>query len=84
MGFFETGYSMVLVKNWQFFHRFIIDKIGQENVLVFPDYKNKKLELESGGDLTSFNKNNPSSCLLKKGKMKLWGMLIFLEYAIKL
>ena len=53
-------------------------------MLVFPDYKNKQLELESGGDLTSFNKNNPSSFLLKKGKMKLREMLIFLEYAIKL
>ena len=53
-------------------------------MLVFPDYKNKQLELESGGDLTSFNKNNPSSFLSKKSKMKLREMLIFLEYAIKL
>ena len=39
---------MVLVKKWHFFHVFIFDKIGQENVFyhivngknAFPDYKN--------------------------------------------
>ena len=43
---------MVLLKNWQFFHLFILGKIGQENVFenilernkAFPDYKNKKLK----------------------------------------
>ena len=43
---------MVLVKIWNFFHRFICGKIGQENELHdmeegkndFLDYKNKKLK----------------------------------------
>jgi len=43
---------MVLVKNWQFFHLFILDKIGQESVFhdiskrknAFLDHKNKNLK----------------------------------------
>ena len=30
--FFQRGWSMVLVKNWLFFHLFFKDNIGQENV----------------------------------------------------
>ena len=43
---------MVLVQNWPFFHLFILDNIGQENVFydilegknAFLGYKNKKFE----------------------------------------
>ena len=43
---------MIFVKNWQFFHLFILGKIGQENVFydildkknAFLDYKNIKLK----------------------------------------
>ena len=48
MGFFQR----ILVKIWQFFHLFILGKIGQENVFydilerknAFLDYKNIKLK----------------------------------------
>ena len=51
LGFFQGGYSMVLVKNWQFFYLFNIGKIGQENVFenivagkkAFAAYKKKNL-----------------------------------------
>ena len=50
--FFQRGDSMVLVKNWPFFHLFIEDNIGQENVVydilerkkVFLNYTNKKFK----------------------------------------
>ena len=50
--FFQNGYSMVLVKNCQFFYLIKIGKIGQENVFEnilarkkpFPAYKNKKFK----------------------------------------
>ena len=43
---------MVLLKNWKFFHLFILGKKGQENVFhdilerknAFIDYKNKNLK----------------------------------------
>ena len=43
---------MVLVKNWPFFHPFLLDNIGQENVFydilerknAFLGYKNNKLK----------------------------------------
>ena len=43
---------MVLFKNWQFFHLFILGKIGQENVFenilernkAFPDYKKQEIK----------------------------------------
>ena len=43
---------MVLVKNWPFFHLFILGNIGQENVFyhilepknAFLDYKNNKFK----------------------------------------
>ena len=46
------GLPKVLVKNWQFFHLFIIGEIGQEKCVweysrkkkAFPDYKNNKLK----------------------------------------
>ena len=34
---------MVLIKNWEFFHLFILGKIGQENVFE-NSLKNKKLK----------------------------------------
>ena len=48
MGFFQR----IFVKNWRFFHLFILGKIGQENVFydilerknAFLDYKNIKLK----------------------------------------
>ena len=48
MGFFQR----IFVKNWQFFHLFILCKIGHENVFydilerknAFLDYKNIKLK----------------------------------------
>ena len=50
--FFQRGQSMVLVKNWSFFHVFFKGNIGQENVFYdilerknpFLGYKNKKIE----------------------------------------
>ena len=49
--FFKGGSSMIFVKNWQFFHLFILGKIGQENVFydilyiknAFLDYRNIKI-----------------------------------------
>ena len=35
LGFFQRGYSMVLVKKWNPFHLFIWGKIGQENELHY-------------------------------------------------
>ena len=43
---------MILVKNWQFFHLFILGNIGEENVFhdileknpIFLDHKNNKLK----------------------------------------
>ena len=50
-GISQRGQCMVLVKNWQFFHRFILGKKGQGNVSrysksknAFLHYKNKKLK----------------------------------------
>ena len=50
--FFQRGQSMVLVKDWPFFHLFFKANIGQENVFydilqrknVFLTYKNKKFK----------------------------------------
>ena len=60
MGFFQT----IFVKNWRFFHLFILGKIGQENVFydilerknTFLDYKNIKLKKWKNWDF-SYRKN---------------------------
>ena len=51
---------MVLIKNWQFFHVFILGKKGQENVFhdnlerenAFLDHKNKKLKNSKNWDFS--------------------------------
>ena len=60
MGFFQR----IFVKNWRFFHLFILGKIGQENVFydilerknAFLDYKNIKLKKGKNWDF-SYRKN---------------------------
>ena len=57
MGFFQR----IFVKNWQFFHLFILGKIGQENVFydilerknAFLDYKNIKLKKWKNWDFSN-------------------------------
>ena len=51
---------MIFHKNWQFFHRFILFKIGKENVFydifhrknAFLDYKNIKLKKSKNWDFS--------------------------------
>ena len=56
--FFQRGQYMVLVRNWPFFHLFILGNIGQKNVFqnilegknAFLGYENKKLKKSKNSD----------------------------------
>ena len=43
LGFFQRGRSMVLVKNWPFFHFYILGLISQENLFYNILEKKKRL-----------------------------------------